>query len=144
VEFRTIMMTAPRPCVAKPDCRQHPESSSFRTPVFDADPDKNIFYVRLGIFDENIEVTVLVEYAGVEQFVFELTFVAPSVFLQEFCVRKSGLRILVEVLHVGVRGRAVEVKVGFLNVFAVIPFFTRQSKKALLEDGIALIPERQR
>jgi len=40
-----------------------------------------------------------------------------------------------------VRGRGVEVKVVFLDVFAVIPLVAGEAEEALLEDGILAVPK---
>src|SRR3989442_1712101 len=59
-------------------------------------------------------------------------------------VRVRALRILVEVLHVGVRRRAVEVEVVLLDVLGVVALVAGDAEQALLEDGVAAIPEGQR
>ena len=41
------------------------------------------------------------------------------------------------------RGRAVEVEVVFLDVFAVIALAVGQSEQPFFEDGIVAIPQRQ-
>src|SRR6185503_6953208 len=51
---------------------------------------------------------------------------------------------LLEVLHVRVGWRAVEVEVILLDVFAVIPLAVAQSEQAFLEDRIAPGPQCQR
>ena len=48
---------------------------------------------------------------------------------------KRGLRILVQIPHVGVRRCAVEVEVVLLDVLAVIPLIAGQPKQALLQVG---------
>jgi hypothetical protein len=53
--------------------------------------------------------------------------------------RESRLGILVQVLHVGMRGRAVEVEIVFLTVFAVIGLAVRQAEHTFFEDGIFAI-----
>ena len=40
--------------------------------VGDRDLDQDVFGRRLGVFDEHVEVAVVVEHAGVEQLVLEL------------------------------------------------------------------------
>src|SRR6185312_3496322 len=52
--------------------------------------------------------------------------------------------VLIEVLHVGVRGRAVEVEVVFLHILPVIALAVGESEEALFQNWIALVPERQR
>src|SRR5262249_19093449 len=63
------------------------------------------------------------------------------VFLDKACVRKLPLRILVEILHVGMRGCRVEIKVILFDVFAVIALVAGQTKKAFLEERIATVPK---
>src|SRR5262249_34897115 len=53
------------------------------------------------------------------------------------------VRILVEVLHVRMGRRAVEVEVVLLHVLAVIAFAVGQPEEALLQDRIGSIPECQ-
>ena len=58
--------------------------------------------------------------------------VAPPVRLDQIVVGKRRLRILVQVLHVGMGGRAVEVEVVFFNVFAVVGLAVRQAEHDVL------------
>ena len=44
----------------------------FGTAVVNGDPDEDVFWSALRVFDEDVEVPVLVERARIEQFVFEL------------------------------------------------------------------------
>ena len=62
----------------------------------------------------------------------------------EVPIREGPLRVLVEVLHVRVRGRAVDVEVVLLHILAMIAFGVGQSEQALLQDGILLVPQRDR
>jgi hypothetical protein len=84
------------------------------------------------------------EHAGVEQLVFEFVARSLPVDLDQVFIWVGALRILVEVLHVGVRRRAIEIKVVFLNVFAVVGFVVGQTEKPLFKDGIIAVPQRQR
>ena len=54
------------------------------------------------------------------------------------------LRILVQILHVRVRRRAVEVEVVLFDVLAVIAFAVRETEEAFFQDRIFAIPERER
>jgi hypothetical protein len=74
----------------------------------------------LGVFDEDVEVAVLVENAGVEQLVLGFAAAAALVLLDQIDVGKGGLRILIEILHVGMTGDIVQIEVVLLDVFAVI------------------------
>ena len=96
---------------------------------------------RLGILHEDVEIAVLVKYAGIEQFVFHVVaraarFVAPDL------VGKRGLRILVQIFHVGVRRRAVEIKIVLFDILAMIAFAVGQAEESFLENRIFAVPER--
>ncbi len=113
------------------------------TAIVHRDPDQNVFRSLLGVLDEHIEVAVLGEHAGIEQFVFELFSRSPAVGLDKVAIREFPLRILVEVLHVGMRRRAVDVEVVLLDVLAVVAFAVGEPEQALLQNRIPLIPQSQ-
>ena len=69
---------------------------------------------------------------------------AAAVFLDQLRVGKCGLRILVERLHVGMRGRGIEVEITLLDVLAVIALGAGEAEQALLQDRVAAVPQRQR
>ena len=115
-----------------------------RAAVVDRDLDQDVFGRFLGVFDEHVEVAILVEDAGVEQFVLEFVAAAAAAGLDEIGVRKGRLRILVEVLHVRMGRRAVEVEVVLLDVLAVIAFAVGQAEQAFLEDRVLAVPQGQR
>ena len=104
------------------------------------DPDQHVFRTVLGVFHEHIEVAVVVEYAGIEQFVFKFL-PRPFILFHQVAVGELPLRILVQVLHVGVRGRAVDVEVVLLYVLAVVAFAVGQPEHPFLQDGVTLIPQ---
>ena len=54
----------------------------------------------LGVSEEDVEVAVVVEDAGVEQLVLELLARPPAVCLHQIPVRELALRILVQIFHV--------------------------------------------
>src|SRR5215813_14868738 len=54
-----------------------------------------------------------------------------------------SLRVLVEILHVGVSRSAVKIEVIFFDVLAVIAFGIGKSKESLLEDRILPVPQCQ-
>ena len=97
--------------------------------------------VGLGVLDDDVEVAVVVEDAGVEQLELEALAVAAAVLLDQPRVGKLALRILVEVLHVRVRRRVVEVEVVLLDVLAVVALVRRQAEEPFLEDRVAAVPE---
>ena len=94
-QLRLGSRVAPRPGVAEPDCGQEAQVRSLRPTIGDSDLDQNVFDIRLGIFHEDIEVAVVVENAGVEQFEFRLVLPPAAVFFDESPVRELRLRILV-------------------------------------------------
>ena len=130
--------------IAEPERRQDVQLGSFGAAIVDRDLDQNVFRRFLGIFHEHVEIAILVEDAGVEQFVLEFGAAAAAAGVDEIRVRKRSLRILVEVLHVRMRRRAVEVEVVFLDVLAVIAFAVGQAEQPFLEDGILAVPQGQR
>jgi len=66
---------------------------------------------------------------------------AAPVLLNQVRIGKRCLWVFVQVLHVGMRGRAVEIEVVLFDILAVIPFASRQPKQALFQDRIMFIPE---
>ena len=97
-----------------------------------------------GVLHEDVEVAVVIEDAGVEQFVLHLVAGTPTVRLYQISVGESRLRILVEILHVRMRRRTVEVEVVFFDVLAVVAFAVREPEEPLLEDRVFSIPEGKR
>src|SRR5262249_14879434 len=54
------------------------------------------------------------------------------------------LRILVEIFHVGVCWRAIQVKVILLHILAVIALAIGETEQAFFQDWIISVPKRQR
>ncbi len=54
------------------------------------------------------------------------------------------MRIFVQILHVRVRRRRIEIEVILLHILAMVAFVARQAEHAFFEDGVALIPESKR
>jgi hypothetical protein len=79
-------------------------------------------------------VPALFENARIEQFELGLALVPPPVFLHQLRVRVCGLRIFVELLHVRMISRTVEIKVVLPHVFTVISLITRQAELPFLVD----------
>ena len=144
LQLRFLFLATPRPGVAKPKGRQHMDLRRLWAPVADSDLDQDVLRLDLGVLDEDVKVPVLIEDACVEQFILGGLFVACPVGFDDGPVRVLGLRILVEILHVRVSWRAVEVEVILLDVLAVIPLAVAQSEQPFLEDRIAPVPLRQR
>src|ERR1041384_4840458 len=105
--------------------------SVFRAAVFGGDLYADVFRVGLGVFDGDIEITVFVKDAGVDQFKFGLVFAAAAVFVAQQLVGKFGLRVFVELLDVGMGRGRVEIIINFLDVLAVIALRIAESEKPL-------------
>src|SRR5271166_34135 len=63
--FRLIR--PPGPDVAEPERRQHVDHALVRPPIAYAGLDQDVCGCGLGVFDEHVEIPVLVKYAGVHQ-----------------------------------------------------------------------------
>jgi len=81
--------------------------------------------------------------AGVEELILHLVAVAPLVRFHQVSVGIGSLGILVEILHVRVRRRAVEIEVVLLHVLAVVRLAVREPEDTLLEDGVLPVPQGQ-
>ena len=112
----------------------------FRATVMHGDTDQDVFRITFSVFDKHIEVAVVVEDASVEKFVFHLLARAPPVRLHQIAIGIFSLGILVQVLHVRVCRCAVEIKVVFLDVLAVIAFAVGQPEKPFFQDRVATVP----
>ena len=138
-----VRAAVPGPLVAEPERRQDVQLGRLRAAVVDADLDQEVLGRLLGVLDEDVEVAILVEHAGVEQFVLELVPAPAAAGLDEVAVGEGRLRVLVEVLHVRVRRRAVEVEVVLLDVLAVVALAVGQAEQAFLEDRVLAVPQGQ-
>src|SRR5262249_20851299 len=69
---------------------------------------------------------------------------AVGVLLDQLRVRELGLRVHVAPAHPRVRRGRVEVPPLLLDVLAVVPLRAGQAERALLQDRVAAVPERER
>ena len=141
---RLLALVPPRPGVAEPQRRKDVQPRRFGAPVVHGHTDEDLLRLVLRVLDEHVEVPVVVEDPGVDELVLELLPRAPAVRVQQVTVRVLALRVLVEVLHVRVGRRRVEVEVVLLDVLAVVPLAVGEAERALLEDGVPLVPEGER
>src|SRR5260370_40309948 len=123
-----IVVSAPRPSVAKPNGRKNRQVRFGRTSVSCTDPDENVFRARFGVLREDVEITVFVEGACIQQLILEITSIPATVFFHELAVRKFSLLVLVQSLQVRVSRSGVQIKAILLHVLAVIAFIARKSK----------------
>src|ERR1039457_6903458 len=115
----------------------------FRPAVPRRDADSDVFGGRLRVFHEDVEVAVLAESAGINQFVFGILTRALCILADEFVVGKWHLRIFVQELQIGTRRSGVEIVVILFYVLTVIPFAIREPEKPLLQDRVLFVPERE-
>jgi hypothetical protein len=54
------------------------------------------------------------------------------------------MRVLVEIFHVGVRRRTVEVEVVLLHILSMVALVVGQSEEPFLENRILAVPQGQR
>src|SRR5262245_2149286 len=85
----------PRPRVTKPKCRQYVERSCYRRTIPNRDLDEQIFRGSFRVFDEHIEITVIVKYAGIEKLILEVEPAAAPISCHKIIIGESRLRILV-------------------------------------------------
>ena len=115
----------------------------FGPAVEDRDSDQEVFRSFFRVLHKNVEVSVTIEYSGIEQFVLKFLARAALTCLHQVSVRELRLRVLVEVPHVGMGWRAIEIEVVFLHILAVISFAVRQSEKAFFQNRISAVPQAQ-
>ena len=115
----------------------------FRSAIADSDLHQNIFGRSLGILDEDIKVTLLVEGVCIDQLELRILFAPAAILFNEPIVGKFPLRILVKHLEIRMRRRGIEIVIKLLNVFAVISLSVREAEKPLFQNRILPIPEGQ-
>ncbi len=138
------MARRPGPVVPEPQRGQQLQRRGLGPAVVGGDAHQQVLGPGLGIFDEDVEVAVVVEDAGVQQFVLRLQAAAALVLLQQLLVGEGLLRVLVQKLHVRVRGRVVEVEVVLLHVLAMVALGAAQAEQPLLQYRVGAVPQRQR
>src|SRR5712691_5343156 len=132
---------APRPRVAEPQLGKDMQVGGFRSTVVDGDPDQDVRWRVLRVFRDHIEVAVAFKHAAIDKLELRILFSTASILLDESGVRKLLLRVLVEAFQVRMRGRRVQVVVGLLDVFAMVPLAVGQAKQPFLQDRVASVPQ---
>src|SRR5439155_8239008 len=115
-----------------------------RPAIVDRDEHEDVLSICLGVFDEDVEVAIVVEDASIEQLELRLVFAATTVLIDQPRVRELSLWILVKHLQVGMCRRGVEIVVKFLGVLAVIALAVCQTKEPLLQNRVLAVPKRKR
>ena len=73
----------PRPGIAKPDLRQQMKAGDFGATIVDCDPHQRVLRAGLGVFDEDIEVAILVEKPGIDHLELHLQLAAAGIFFDQ-------------------------------------------------------------
>ena len=133
---------SPRPGVAEPQGGEEVQRRRPGPAVVRSDAAKDVVGRGLGVFDKDVEILVAVENAGVVELVLAVLLAAASVLGHEVGVGELALRVFVEGLEVGMRGRRVQVEIVLLDVLAVVPLGSGHAEQPLLEDGVAFVPQR--
>src|SRR5260221_4886810 len=87
---------APRPDITKPELREYVDYCRLRSAISGGDLNQDVIRPGLRVLNENIKVAVVVERAGINEFILRMLLAAPAGFSPKHCVRKILLRILVE------------------------------------------------
>src|SRR5262245_12732986 len=141
---RFWLLRPPCPEIAEPEGRQDVDHALVGPPIAYADLDQQVGRRGLCVFVKDVEIPVFIKYACLDQFVFGIRTTAMPVGLYKMHIGILLLRLLIEILHVRVSWRAVQIVVIFLNVLPVIGLAVGQAKCALLEYRILAVPQRQR
>src|SRR5947207_12199903 len=112
-----------------------------RSSICNRQTNQDIVLGSFGVFGKNIEVTIFIKDAGIDQLELRRTEPAPAIFLDQPPVWIFRLRIFVECLHVTMRRCRVEVVIKFLHVLAVIPFRAGQTEQTLYQIRTLPIPK---
>jgi hypothetical protein len=141
---RFRLLGPPGPDIAKPEGRQHVDHAFLGPPVVYADLYQQIRGRGLRVFHKDVEIPIFIEYAGVEQFVLGIGLAATPVGVYQIRIRICALRILIEIPHIRVGRRAVQVIIVFLDVLPVIGLAVGQPERPLLNYRVLAVPQRQR
>jgi hypothetical protein len=122
------------------------KSGRIRATIVSGDADGNGIRVVivLGIFHENIPVTVLFEGVSVQYLVLVNVSTTIGALSNELLVRIWPLWILVKILHVRMRRRGIKIVIQLLDILSVIALMTSDTKEPLLQNGVYSIPKSQR
>src|SRR5262245_56077245 len=93
--YKIFSGSAPRPCIAEPDCRKDMKRRGFRTAIRRCNPNENVVWTSLRVFHNDIEVPLFIKYARVGDFEFGILLSASAVVLNKSGVRKFGVGIFV-------------------------------------------------
>ncbi len=132
---------AVEPRVAIPDSGKNVELGGLGSSVVHRHRHEDVLGVGLGILDLDVEVPVLTEDARIDELVLLLGLRPRSVRRHQIVVRVGGVRVLVEVPHIGVGRCVVDVEVVLLHVLAVVALGVGETEHPLLDDRVFAVPQ---
>src|SRR5262247_3629746 len=112
----------------------------FRTTIAHFDAYADVFRARLGILDKDVKIPLGIKDARIEQFILPLIIAQLSALLDELLIGIGRLGIFIEILHVGMRWRRVEVEVVLLHILAMIGLRRDQAKQPLFQNRVFAVP----
>ena len=133
----------PGPRVAEPQRGQHVQRGVPVRAIVHGDAAQDVFRPVLGVLHLDVEITAVIEDAGIDELVFQLVPGPGPVHGGQAGVGEFGLRVLVEVALVAVRRQVVNVEVVLLDVLTMIALGIGQAEQAFLQDRVPLVPQRQ-
>ena len=114
------------------------------SPTIDgANAHQHIFRRCFGVFNEHVEIVVIIENTCIQQFKFGVPPATPGILLHQLLIGKCCMRIFVEHTHVAVGRCTIEVEVEFFDIFTMVALWSGQAKQSLLENRVMTIPERE-
>jgi hypothetical protein len=117
------------------------EERNFRSSIAEIYLDQEIAGSGLRVFHEYVEVAIFVEYSGVEQLVFWVIATTLSVCLDKVSVGIRIVRVFIEIFHIGVGGRTIEVEIIFLDVLSVIALAICKAKQTFFKYWVLTVPQ---
>src|ERR1700688_1406752 len=101
-------LSGPAPGVAKPELRQDIDGCDFGAAIVDAHAHQQVVRRRLRVFDGDIKVAVVIEYAGVDKFVLGRPDAAPAILIRKPGIGYLGLRLSLQHLQISMARSRVE------------------------------------
>ena len=120
----------PAPCIPEPDMWNDVQGSRLRTTIPGNNTEEQLVFIFLCGFNEDVPISIVIKDARIDKLILPVSFAAFGVFSDEILVGELALRVLVEIFHVGMRRRVVEVEVSFFDALPVIPLWVREAEQS--------------
>ena len=138
-----LISVTPGPGIAEPGGGQHMDGFGLRPGVGDLDGHQQVIRAGLGVVHLGDPVPVIVERARIQQLILRLVPAPAGVGVDQVLVGVRALRVVVAPPVPGVAGDRVQVPPVLLDVLAVVALRAGQPERALLQDRIPPVPQRQ-